>query len=298
MATVSALLNKFCDRVLINREASYVGSSTPAARQYVSLLEFICSELLKRGDWITLKRVYTFTTQTGVSNYQNPGDFWRPLRGTQYSVNNQMPLAGPISNGEMALQTYGITASGPYAKFQFNGAQGYVFNTSPYSQTSAGYFQISPAGTNNTDQNVIAYISKNTVWPTNWLASTGYLAGVKVTGINNIYICTTAGTSGTTRPSVLTGTVVDGTVTWTVYNETYPISADTDICLFDDELVVEGMRWAYWRAKKQDYGQEKSDWDDSVKVGLGRQNGAILVNAAGMDSAELPNVPDGSWSVS
>jgi len=209
-----------------------------------------------------------------------------------------MPLAGPISNGEMALQTYGITASGPYAKFQFNGAQGYVFNTSPYSQTSAGYFQISPAGTNNTDQNVIAYISKNTVWPTNWLASTGYLAGAKVTGINNIYICTIAGTSGTTRPSALTGTQTDGTVTWTVYNETYPISADTDICLFDDELVVEGMRWAYWRAKKQDYGQEKSDWDDSVKVGLGRQNGAILVNAAGIDSAELPNVPDGSWSVS
>ena len=300
MATVKGVIDEFCDRVLINRESTIVGGTTPAARQFLSLFKFIGTELIKPSQsWPQLKRTYVFTTQTGVASYQLPGDFHRLLTGTQWGVTSQIPLSGPLSDAQIAYRTYGVGVEGAYAGYQINGAVGYTFNTAPYVQKSQGYFQLSPAGPDNVTQNVIAYGSRNYVWPKAWVANTIYTLGTKVSGVNNIYICTTAGTSGTTRPSVLTGTVVDGTVTWTVYNEPYDPVDDDDFCLLDDDLFVEGLRWAWFRANKQDYQQEMEDWKQSVRASLGRQNGEAIINA-GYDVDTMfmwPVVPDGSWSV-
>ena len=300
MSTVKEIIDEFCDRINQPRESTIIGSTSPAARQFLSLFKFIGRELISNPNgWSQLKRIYTFTTATGVSNYQLPGDFDKLLVGTQWGVTNQIPLSGPISDAQMAFQTYGQVAASPFSSYQINGAQGYIFNTSPYTQRSQGYFQISPPGQNNTDQNVIAYLSSNFVWPRDWAATTAYSLGDIRTGVNNMYICTTAGTSGTTRPSVLTGTVVDGTVTWQVYTEPYTILNDADFCLLDDDLMIEGLRWAWYRAKKQDYTQERIDWDRSVRSAIGRQNGACEINA-GYNvnlNPDWPNVPVGSWSV-
>lgn len=304
MSKVSEIINEFLDRILQPREASYVGATTPAARQYVSLFKFIGNQLLDyQSGWTQLKKIYTFTTSTGVANYQLPGDFLRPLIGTAWGVTNQIPLSGPLSNARLAFQTYGVNIATPFPGFQLNGAQGYIFNTSPYTQKSAGYFQISPAGQDNTTQSAIAYISSNYAWPTDWIASTvGYIVGSKVTGVNNVYIATaiTTGISGTTRPSVLTGSVVDGGVTWTVYNEPYPITADTDFILLDDDLFIEGLRWAWYTAKQQFTAAAtyRKDWEKSVKAALGRQNGAAIISAAYdvNSSPDWPVVPPGGWS--
>jgi hypothetical protein len=301
MSTVSALIAEFLDRINQPREASYVGSTQPAARQYLSLFRFVAGKLLEyQSGWSELKRTYVFTTTTDVANYQLPGDYLRMLLGTQWCVTNQIPLAGPLSNARLAFQTYGVNIATPFAGYQVNGGQGYIIRTSPYTQRSAGYFQISPPGQDDTTQNVIAYTSCNYVWPTDWLASHAYSLGDKVTGINNIYICTTAGTSGTTRPSAVTGTETDGSVVWTVYNEPYPITADTDIFLLDDELMVEGLRWAWYESKQQFQAAEtyKATWLSAVKSALGRQNGASIINA-GVDVTsrwEWPIVPVGDWS--
>ncbi len=303
MATVKELIDEFCDRINQPRESTYVGNTTPAARQYLSLFRFIANELLDYQDgWDQLKRTYTFTTTTGVANYQLPGDFLRLLTGTQWGVTNQIPLAGPLSNARLAFQTYGVNIATPYAGYQVNGAQGYIFNTSPYTQKSAGYFQISPAGQDDTTQNVIAYTSCNYVWPTNWVASTpGYIVGSKVAGVNNIYIATaiTTGTSGTTRPSITTGTVVDGGVTWAPYHEPYPITADTDFVILDDDLFVEGLRWAWYESKQQFQAASTYEqrWRGNVRSALGRQNGACIVSAAydTNDLLEWPCVAQGGW---
>ena len=300
MSTIKEIIDEFCDRINQPREATIATSSTPAARQFLSLYKFIGRELTANPNgWSQLKRTYTFTTATGVSNYQLPGDFDKLLIGTQWGVTSKVPLSGPISDAQMAFQTYGSVATSPFGSFQINGAQGYIFNTSPYAQKSQGYFQISPAGQNNTDQNVIAYFSSNFAWPRNWVASTAYVIGDIRTGINNMYICTSSGTSGATRPSVLTGSVIDGTVTWQVYTEPYVISNDSDFSLLDDDLMIEGLRWSWYRSKKQDYSQEKSDWDRSVRNAIGRQNGPCEINA-GYNvnlNADWPNVPVGSWSI-
>lgn len=299
MATVKELIDEFCDRINQPREASYIGATSPAARQYVSLLKRVAEDLLERFDgWTQLKRIHTFTTQTGVANYQLPGDFLRLLTGTQWGVTNQIPLAGPLSNARLAFQTYGVNIATPFAGWQVNGAQGYIFNTSPYTQRSAGYFQISPPGQDDTTQNVIAYVSKNWAWPQNWAPSTAYVAGDIRTGVNNIYYCTQSGTSGTTRLSATSGTITDGTCEWVVYHEPYPLTADTDFVVLDDDLFVEGLRWCWYQAKKQDYVDIYSQWERSVRSAIGRQNGATAINAGYDVTAqwEWPMVPQGNWT--
>jgi hypothetical protein len=298
--TVADIIASFLDRINQPRESSYVGNTSPAARQYVSLFKFVADELLNYQDgWDQLKRTYTFTTSTGVANYQLPGDFLRMLTGTQWGVTNQIPLAGPLSNARLAFQTYGVNIATPYAGYQVNGAQGYIFNTSPYSQQSAGYFQISPPGQDNTTQNTIAYVSSNYVWPQNWLPSTPYVVGNIRTGVNNMYYCTVSGTSGTTRLSALSGTITDGTCSWVPFSEPY-FQADTDFVLLDDELFIEGLRWAWYQSKQQFQMADRIEakWRNSVRAALGRQNGATVVSAAyDMQSTfDWPVVGVGSWS--
>lgn len=302
MATVSELINEFCDRINQPREASYIGATTPAARQYVSLLKRVASDLLEFSDgWWQLKRVYTFTTTLNVANYQLPGDFLRLLTGTQWSVTNQIPLAGPLSNARLAFQTYGVNIATPFAGWQINGAQGYIFNTSPYTQKSAGYFQISPAGQDNVTQLAIAYTSCNWAWPRNWVTGTAYSLGDIRTGVNNIYICTDAITSSATRPSVTSGTEVDGDGVWTVYNEPFALANDADFVILDDDLFIEGLRAVYYEQKQQfDLADRlKKSWLSMVRSSLGRQQGAVLLNAGYdvTDQWQYPIVPIGGWNV-
>jgi hypothetical protein len=300
LATIKDLLDQFCDRINQPRESSYVGATTPAARQYVSLFKFIADQLLENSNgWTQLKRTYTFTTSLGVANYQLPGDFLRPLLGTQWGVTNMIPLAGPLSNARLAFQTYGVNIATPYAGYQINGAQTYIYSTSPYTQRSAGYFQISPPGQDDTTENVIAYTSVNYIWPTDWVANTAYTAGQMRTGVNNIYYCTVSGTSSTVRLSATSGTIVDGTAQWVPYHEPYPVTADTDILILDDELFIEGLRWAWYESKQQFQAAEryKVSWESSVKSAIGRQNGPCVVNA-GIDlndSSLWPVVSQQNW---
>jgi hypothetical protein len=75
---------------------------------------------------------------------------------------------------------------------------------------------------------------------------------------------------------------------------------DADLCLFDDDLMIEGMRWAYKRAKGQDFEAERNDWEQQVKSAFARFNGPVRVNAAnefGDYPGDWPNAPLGSWNV-
>ncbi|MFL0198750.1 glycosyl hydrolase family 28-related protein [Clostridium sp. WILCCON 0269] len=49
---------------------------------------------------------------------------------------------------------------------------------------------------------------------TAWIASTAYLAGNSVYANNKVYKCSVSGTSGSTAPSHISGSAIDGTVVW------------------------------------------------------------------------------------
>lgn len=307
MATIKNILQAFCHRINVPAPSSIVGVSTPTEQQYLELFRFIGDNLRNRPfNWPQLKRGYTFTTTTGVSRYELPGDFYRILMSDQWDTTNQWPLQGPVSDYRMSLATFAVANLNIRKIYQLVGPTQYLFSTSPYSQRSAGGFQISPAGANNTDQLFLGYVSCNWIWPKDWVTNTVYAGGAIVAGNGYVYRTAAGGTSGATRPSHSTGTVTDGAVLWTVYTEPYPCSPentslnDSDLCLFDDDLVIEGMRWAYLRAKGLDYQQERSDWEMQVKNAYARFNGEIRINMADELSTfgdGFPLLPIGSWNV-
>lgn len=306
MATIKEIIQNFCYRVNVPAPSQIVGVTSPAEQQYLSLFTFIGDNLRNRPyQWPQLKRGYTFNTTTNVRKYQLPGDFYRILESSQWDTTNHWPMRGPISDYNFAIREFAVVSLQTRKAFRLIGPTNYLFNTSPYNQRSQGWFEIDPAGENDTDELFLGYLSCNYIWPRAWTANTSYSLGEIKTGDGYVYIVTTAGTSGTTRPSVATGTEVDGTVTWTVYNEPYfstPSNAslnDDDQCLFDMDLMIEGMRWAYFRAKKQEYEQERQDWENMVKSAYARFNGPVRINLADSidDYFDWPNVPAGSWDV-
>lgn len=282
-----------------------MGVTSPAERQYISLFQAIGDNLRNRPyAWPQLKRPYTFTTVTNQSRYELPGDFYRLLESNQYDTTNGWPMIGPITDAAMTarqnLAVVNITSSHSY---RLIGPSGYLFSTSPYSQRSAGSFEIDPPGSNDTDQLFLGYISCNWIWPRDWVASTGYTTGDIRSGNGNIYRATTTGTSGATRPSHTSGTASDGGVSWIVYREPFlctPANGalnDSDLCLFDQDLMVDGMVWAYKRAKGQEYLQLKQDWENQVKSAYARYNAPVRINLADGydDEVDWPLSSGGSW---
>lgn len=286
-----------------------MGVTSPAERQYVSLFQAIGDNLRNRPyAWPQLKRGYTFASVTGQSRYELPGDFYRLLESNQWDTTNGFPMTGPVSDAEIVgSQNSAVVNTSSNRIYRLVGPVQYLFSTSPYSQRSAGSFEIDPAGANDTDIFYLGYLSCNWIWPREWVASTAYSAGDLRSVNGYIYICKTGGTSSTTRPnaSTLLTDIVDGSVTWRVYTEPYLATAangalnDNDICLFDWDLMVDGMVWAYKRAKGQEYLQLKQDWENQVKSAYARFNGPVRINMGdgGDDDRPWPFSAEGGWSV-
>lgn len=306
MATIKEIIRSFCFRINQPAPTSFVGVSSPTERQLLSIFQAIGDNLRNRPyAWPQLKRGHTFTTATDDSKYQLPGDFYRLLLNNQWDTTSQWPLLGPATDEQMAAQQFGAVGIASRKVYRIIGPSQYLFSTSPYSQRSAGTFEIDPAGSNNTDQLFLGYLSCNWVWPRDWVASTVYAAGDIRTGDGYVYRTAAGGTSGSTRPSHATGSASDGSVTWTVYQEPYLVNEgnaalnDSDLCLFDEDIMVEGMRWAYLKAKGQDYQQERADWDQMVKSAFSRFEGVTRTNLADYcdDDDDWPTTSPGGWAV-
>jgi hypothetical protein len=306
MATLKTIIQGFCYRINLPAPSSFVGVNSPAEQQYLSIFRSIGDNLRNRPyNWPQLKRGYTFTTQTGVRDYQLPGDFYRILESGQWDQTNHWPLRGPISDYNYNVRQFAVVSLQTRKAFRLIGPTNYLFSTAPYVQRSAGHFEIDPAGGNDTDQLFLGYVSGNWLWPEDWVAATVYAANSVVSGNGFTYITTAGGTSGSTRPSHTTGSQTDGGVTWAVWQEPFLLDSsntkltDNCLCLFDDDLMIDGMIWAYKRAKGQDFQTERADWEQAVKNTFARFNGPMRINMADEfgDYFDWPNVPPGSWNV-
>lgn len=308
MATVKEIIQSFCSLYNVPVPTAIVSVLSPNERQLLACFKKIGDNLRNRPyQWPQLKREYVFTVTSGSRTVELPGDFYRLRRDTQFDVTNNWPLNGPLSDGGMASRKYAVATSLQTRKaYKIIGPSSYLLGTAPYVQRSAGSIELDPIPDNSSDQLVLGYISCSWVWPVDWATGASYSAGALVTGVKNIYHTAAGGTSGATRPSGSSGTISDGTVNWTVYREPYLVTEtntklnDNDLCLFDDDLMIQGMNWAWLEAKKMDYQQARLDWEDSVKSATARHEGILKLNMADgpeYDDGEWPLSPSGSWSV-
>lgn len=75
-------------------------------------------------------------------------------------------------------------------------------------------------------------------------------------------------------------------------------TADSDTCVFDDRLMVEGIKWRFFAAKGFDYSSQYALWQRQLDVAMARDGGAPTLN---MTRRRFPvflspaSVADGNW---
>lgn len=73
-------------------------------------------------------------------------------------------------------------------------------------------------------------------------------------------------------------------------------TADTDTCIFNDRLMIEGLKWRFFAAKGFDYSSQLALWEGEVQVAIARDGSAPIVS---LNRPRLPyllssnNVQDG-----
>lgn len=305
MATIKEVIDNYLAEGNLPQYATYVGNNDPGAKQCLALLKKVCDALRNMSlNWPQLKRKEIFTTVTGETKYRLVGDFYRLLLGSQWDSSNQRQMRGPLTDSQQALRQYSVFATTTLKGYQLSGPTEHLFSTAPYSQRSAGYFNLDQPGQNDTDELVYGYISCNYIWPRDWVTATPYVIGDIRSGDGYVYIALTNGNSGATRPDWSSGSASDGGVTWGVYKEPYLITTkntklnDEDLVLFDESLVIQGFQWALLASKGLDYAQARFDWENMAKGSHARFNGPVKVNMCGGDLEDYDdflNTPDGSW---
>jgi hypothetical protein len=85
------------------------------------------------------------------------------------------------------------------------------------------------------------------------------------------YKCVSSGKTGGTQPTWTLTTMSDGTITWTEDTEAYDaLLADTDLCHFDDTLMISGMTWRFLRTQGLGYQDLLNEYSVKKEAAVNR----------------------------
>jgi hypothetical protein len=295
MKTVLQIAEQALDELGIPVPSSIVDTTDYGQRQINALLRAASESLRTQRVFPQQKKRYTWdvsAADVAASRYRwpLPEDYFAALPNTQWDEDAEWRLIGPLSDGEFTDRTVGgdnVTQRTAYRIF------GPDFNPT----TSGGQFMVNPIPTTSGLTFSFEYITKTIFLPKFWSASVAFGATTYCSANGNIYYTTAGGTTGATIPSHTTGSASDGTVTWVYISapkET--IALDTDLCLFDDDLMVAELKWRYLRAKKKDYQQEYSDAQTLLMGAVARLEGSRVGSFEGKAREVKYELPDGSWT--
>lgn len=284
---------------LSNVPTAIVGETDPNTLQLRQVLYKVCQDLRQVGAWTEQKRKHTFDTSDGVSTYPLPTDYYSPLTNTHYNDSEADILIGPISDAEFAY----------YLKSSHTPAHNYYYRLFGWDNNSAsagGQFEITP--TPGSAQTLsLEYMTRHLFLPQNWVSGAAYTSGSSYVNVNgNIYKCSGSITASDTAPAGTGTGIVDDDGTWDYYNEPYEtILADTDLVLFDYDLVELGFRgmWSgeknadiYSADAKAEYQQKKAQARARLK---GSFVGSFGRTSGGYAGKGMPrySYPYRNWSI-
>jgi len=271
------------------------GSTNTADLQLLNLFYAVGRDVLQRRFWPQLKRNATITLTSGRNKYPLPEDFYAPLPKSYWDRTNKWQMVGPLWDDAWNYRLYGYATSENKRAFR-------IFGPDQNPSTSGGQFQVDP--TPGTSGAILSfdYISKSWLFPPNWSASeAGITVGKYRNASGNIYKCSaiSTGTTGTTPPSHTTGPAVDGGVTWLYISAAYEaIQSDTDVCLFEDDLMILGLKAWFREAKGLEYQKIRADYEANVDEAFARWNPLPKLSLADGDiylAGLNPNVPEGGF---
>lgn len=289
--TILADIQSFCYRIGLTPPSSLFGSTDPGTLQLIHIFYSVCESLRQARCWPQQKRTHTFETESGRTKYPLPQDFYACTESTQWNEDQDRQLNGPVSDADFTYRLYGISSSG--SDFTWR-----IFGPDINPNTSGGQFQIEPTPGSTAETITFEYLTKNLFLPKNWLPSTAYTSGVYVNANGNIYLCDTNGTSSSTPPSATTSNIVDGTTRWDYVSTAYEtILADTDINLFDSDLVKLGIRAKFLEEKGEDFNPAADEYASKVSQAQARWHGSFVGSMIRKNRGPSYSVPYRNWSL-
>ena len=265
-------------------------NSDPGARQLLHIFYAVCEELRQANCWTQQKKIYTFATTSGRSKYPLPEDYYAPSPFTEWNTSEHNGLIGPLPDSDFTARLYGGIGSNFNFEYRF-------FGSDSNPNTAGGQFNIYPTPTSAITCS-IEYMTRNLLLPKNWLPSTVYVIGIYTNANGNIYLCDTNGTShASTAPSAVTADIIDGTTRWDYVSAPYEtLLADTDICLFDDDLIKLGLR-AKWRDEKgEEAAAAEKEYKSKINKAVARLEGSAIGSFSRIGTERRRyNLPYGGW---
>lgn len=283
--TILEVVSDAAVEVGLSAVSQAVGSSDSQTKQLLSLAIREGKETRKFYNWPKLQKEATITLVDSQEAYALPGDFSSFLDNTHWDRTNRWSLIGPMTPQEWQSFKSGIIATAPRNLFRVKGWANNQFHVFP-----------TPGAGDAGRILAFEYMSRSWIRPRAWTSSTAFAAGTYCSYNGNIYQAPSAGTTGVTPPTHISGVDSDGGMNWTYYSDPYekPL-ADTDVCLLDDDIMTLGIKWRWLASKRFSYKEEKMQWWDAMKMRVSDFSGARKLSASREPSPYLissANVPD------
>jgi hypothetical protein len=289
MKTALSIIQSARRRMNLTAPTTLISVTDPDELQMIEIFYAVCEELRQARCWAQLKRYYSFATVDTIRTYQLPPDFYAPLLKTQHNESDDVRLLGPVSDAIYRNMTVMGDSSINYTYR--------IFGRDENTASAGGQIELLP--TPSAAQTVsFEYLTRSYLLPKDWAATTGYTSGTYVNANGNIYLCDTDGTSGATAPTGLTANITDGTTQWDYVSAAYEtIVADTDLCVFDDDLVRLGIRAKWIEDKGGDYAQAKFEFESRIDQAVARYKGSYIGTQAKKSLSPKYTVQYKTWSI-
>lgn len=289
---VLELCTAFCNENNINAPSTLVSLTDPADLQVLTTLYAVSRDLRSRLVWPQQKKTYTFDLEAARTKYPHPQDFFAPCFGSHFDRDRQERLNGPQSDLQWNERLYGFASGQADIAYR-------IFGPDSNPNTLGGQFHVDPPPAGG-ETIGFDYISKNLFLPKNWLPSTAYTSGTYVNSNGNIYLCDTNGTSSTTSISGTTANITDGTTQWDYVSTAYEtIIANTDVSIWDDEIMILGLKARWFGSKGLSDGGAAVEYEKKISIARGRFEGAYIGSLNGGRNRGRRYGPStaGSWSL-
>lgn len=290
MKTALSIIQGFRYRAGLSAPTTLESVTDPDELQLLYLLYAVCEELRAARCWAQQKKTCSFDTEEDRRLYPFPADYYSALPGTHYNQDESNLLIGPVSDAEMNFKLYGEASSSTNYTFR-------IFGADQRSGTAGGQIEVDP--TPSSAQTLsFDYLTRNLFMPAYWTAETAYTTNATVTANGNIYVCLENGTSDVTAPSGTSSSIDDGTTTW-AYTDApkETVTDDTDLCLFDYDIVTLGLRAKWYEENAGAFELPKAEFEAKIANAKARMASPSVGSFCGGSIGPRYRTPYKSWSL-
>lgn len=233
--TLLGICSNIADECGITIGSSIVNSTGISELELYAMTNRVLDVMADMYPWPQLFKSASLTLVAGQDSFPLPSDFSYYHFDTFWNQSTRWRVIGPMSPQEYGeIEGYGLSQF-VYDRFQIRGV-------------ADNQLIISPTPTTGTAGQIIVYeyMADRPVKPKTWVTATAFSANTYCFYNGNYYTTTAGGTTGATPPTHTSGTVSDGTVSWTYYSGSYNrFLADTDQPVLSQKVLEQGVLERY-----------------------------------------------------